>query len=121
MYSERKPLHRDRLVGVGRESAIETAVLLGTQSPAVARWGVCVCGMSIARSGAPGEWRSESGLECRVAILALEVLRAEDVDIGAYWSMTATMENSTRSGRTTQAEYSKGASRQRCGKVGGVN
>ena len=87
----------------------------------VTRYVVCVCGASIARLGAPGEWRSGSGSERGVAVLALEVLRAEDVDIRAQWSMTATMEKSTRSGRATQAEYSKGASRQRCGKVGGVN
>ena len=61
------------------------------------------------------------GSECGVAGLTLVVLLAEDVDILAQWSMTATMEKSTRSGRATQAEYSKGASRQRCGKVGGVN
>ena len=92
MYGERKPLRRDRLVGVGRETAIETAALLATESPAVARWGVRVCGASIARLGAPGEWRSGSGSERGVAVLALEVLRAEDVDIGAQWSVTATME-----------------------------
>ena len=54
--------------------------------------GDCVCGATIARLGAPGEWRSGSGSERGVAVLALEVLRAEDVDIGAQWSVTATME-----------------------------
>ena len=81
MYGERKPLRHDRLVGVGRESAIETTVLLGMESPAVARWGVCVCGVSIARSDAPGEWHSGSGLEHGGAILALAVLCTEDVDV----------------------------------------
>jgi hypothetical protein len=89
VYGEQKPLRRDRLVGVGRETAIETAALLATESPAVARWGVRVCGASIARLGAPGEWRSGSGSERGVA---LKVLRAEDVDIGEQWSVTATME-----------------------------
>ena len=56
-----------------------------------------------------------------VAFLALEVLCAEDVDIEAQWSVMAKMEKSKRSGRATQAEYSKGASRHRCVKVGGVN
>ena len=110
-YDGRKPLRHDRPVGVGHESAIETTVLLGTESPAVARWGVCVCGASIAHLDAPGEWRSGSGSERGVAVLALEVLRAENVDIGAEWSVTATMENSTRSSRATQAEYSKGVGR----------
>ena len=80
-----------------------------------------MCGASIARLGAPGEWRSGSGSARGVAVLALEVMRAEDVDIGAQWSVTATTENSTRSGRATWAEYSKGASKQWCGKVGGVH
>ena len=71
---------------------METTVLFGTELPEVACWGVCVGGATIARLGAPGEWRSGSGSERGVAVLALEVLRAEDVDIGAQWSVTATME-----------------------------
>ena len=64
---------------------------------------------------------AQAGVEHGVAILALGVLRAKDVEIGAQWSEAATMENSTRSGKATQAENLKGASRQWCGKVGWVN
>ena len=108
-------------MGVGRESAIETAALFGKESPTVARWGVCVCGAPIAHLGAPCEWHSGSGSEHGVAILTLAVLHAEDVDIGAQWSVTTTMENSTRSSKATQAEYLRGTGRQQTGLVNGGN
>ena len=84
MHGERKPLRRKRPVGAGHESAMETAALFGTESPAVARRGVCVSGASIACLGALGEWRSgtELGVWSGHGGLALVVLHAEDTDIG---------------------------------------
>ena len=74
MYSGGKPLRHSRPAGAGRESAVETAALIDTESPVVTRWVVCVKGASIARLSALGESHSaRAGQDLRCSMRGLLV------------------------------------------------